>query len=337
MEKISFNEAAYRLNGRPVEEITLFDNGSFSVLTAGEKGKVCHLFDAFGAAFLLRQRHFDCGAVLAGGYFILKDSGTSLYTVYNGILEPVCQGIESVQVFANDWYELQIGAHRWLFNAEHQLMAAEYGQCKVFNVGYCLDKEGDGKVWSLFLPDNRSLGTATGVIKFVGDGNRLQESADGTQFDVVSFDGQTIVEDVALETREFPNGRFVVRFEANHSKRMFTPDGQSLSVRVQDVEMLPDGRFVAFAEPGHRIVGLYDRLGIVTKEEVWRLQTVGNYYLVDAENVTGRLFNDNMDVCGDGYFPVQASGCFSLFEREGSELVMFNRQGKVFASDCLKK
>ncbi|MBO5038719.1 MAG: hypothetical protein J6C85_04620 [Alphaproteobacteria bacterium] len=336
MEKIDLKVATYRYNGRPVEEITLFGNGSFCVLTAGEKGKVCYLFDERGAAFLPAQRYFECGAVLAKGYCLVKESGADEYVLYNKLLEPVCQGIENIQVFANDWYELQTGAHKRLFNAEHQLMAEGYGCCKVFDVGYCLDKDGDGEVWRLYLPNGRFVGTATGVIRFLGDGNRLQERADGSQFDVVSFDGQTIIGDVALDVRQFSNGRFVVSFKADNSEMMFAPDGQRLGVRVCG-ELLPDGRSVSFAEPGHRIVGLYDRRGYRVLAWPWRLQTVGDYYLIDAENVAGRLFNDNMEVCGDGYFPVRAAGCFSLFEREGPELVMFNRQGKVFSSDCLKK
>ena len=334
MEKINLRESAYRYNGQPVEEICLFDNGSFSVETADNHAhKVCYLFDANGKVFLSGQSDLEFGAVLADGYTLVKERVGHKFMLCDASFCPVYAGIEKFQTFPNDWYELQIGAYKRLFNAKHQLMAKGYGQCAVFNAGYYLDEDGDGAVWNVYLPDGEYKGVVENVVSFVGDGNRLVEKERSEACDVVGFNGKLILEDVFSSVYQFPNGRFVLKFAVDGTEKMFSPDGRPMNARTKGVQILPDGRFVVYVEPGHRIIGLYDRNGIVTKNEVWQLQMAGNYYLIEAEHVKGRLFDDNMTACGDGYCLVTALGDFALFEHNGPKLELFNRNGKVFTSE----
>lgn len=335
MVQIDLTQTAYRFKGRPVEEMTLFENGSFSVVTAEEKGKLCYVFNKQGQIFLPGQRFFEQGAVLANGYSLLKENAGEGYTLYNELFEPVCSEIEDVQVFANDWYELECGGNKRLFNADHKLMAEGYGWCQVFNAGYCVDedKDGNGNVVNFYLPNGRFYDAVSNLLAVVGDGCMLLEHPDDCAYDVVRLDKKIIAKNVVSEVCEFANGRFVLKTYEDDCAQMFEANGDVMSVKVKDATFLADGRFIVFEEPGHRIVGLYDQNGIVTKVSVWELQKAGNFYLVSAEQVSGRLFNDKMEVVGDGYCLVSDYKEFALFEHNGPKLELFNRNGCVFSSD----
>ena len=193
---------------------------------------------------------------------------------------------------------------------------------RFFNLGSAVRQGGTS--WQLYSACGYPLCKVFNVIDFVGDGNILVVGDDEVMR-LLSFDAKILVYEAVAGYEKFVNGRFVLTFE-DGTKRMYEPDGRTLSVAVRDSEFLPDGCFVYYE--GNLARGVYRPDGILDRREIYSYEKAGSYYLFNGEFDSGVLYDDDTQEIGKNYTLLKQEGNFCLFEHEGS-YELFNQFGKV--------
>lgn len=335
---MNFNPALMQ-EGAQISAIECFADGGFAMTVTTPNGKHgLWVYDTQGRLGCKAEidnpslANFYRGAYLEGDRCLLltpNDTVNSEISVVGAMLTAqglaYKTGIDDFKIFANGWYWLSILGVKKLFNAEHMLVAENFTDACVFNIGYALKDEQIAKdSWQLFSLTGTLIKTVAHVVDFVGDGNILVADED-SMMRLLSFDGKVLVCKPIACYEKFNNGRFVLNF-TDQTMRMMEADGTSLSVLVQDASFLPDGSMVHF--DGKLIGGVYRSDGILDRREIYSYEKAGNYYLFTGEFDSGLLYNDEGQKLGKDYVLLRQKENFCLFEHD-NVLELFNQFGKI--------
>lgn len=324
---ISFNPRVPFIGATEIEAITGARNGSFSLQIVKDNVKCLLMYDKLGHSLyeVHREEMFNYGVFLGEancliGHASLDDEHKTHVSGKAYLGDVIC--FEDAEVFSNDWFVLRVEGTNKLFNRALRVQAEGFKKALMFRNGYALCY--DDSSWKLFSLKGRFVREVQQVIGFVGDGLVLVKSDNGETW-LESFKGKTLIEKPIISFYNYNENCFVLTTEDGFS-RMYRSDGSRISEETRDAEFFPDGCFVQMLYGGKMVSAIYRPNGILDKRPVYSYEMTENYYLINAENEQGRLFDEEGKELGSDFSLIEDTENFALFEHK-DRLKLFNQFG----------
>ena len=327
-----------------LKRIQCYANGAFSLEVEEIKDNTSKLWLADENANISPKPHFaQKGVMLNQGYYILwgiksENNFADKRKVYNGFLaegtlffpngKVKVKGFEDFKIFPNGWYMLEYKENKCLYTNTHQKVADNFIDClTIGQTDFALRKDslfyrqGD---WELYSRNQKYLGSASNVVSFLGDKLILKETKEYGFYELTNLKNELIASNI-IKYKSFYNQKFSLVF-GNQSSAMYDKDGTRISTYTgKNAEFLPDGTFVSYRQ--NLLDTRYRSSGIMIKGEIYRCETLSNYFLLTKEKTT-ELYNDKGTIVDTDILIANECGNFALFQKEG-RYHLYNQFGKV--------
>jgi hypothetical protein len=230
--------------------------------------------------------------MFSNGSYILQNelhAPNSLGILYSASGKVINSGFNNFQIFENNWYVLTFDNINKLFNNNHQEIAQNFVEAKVFKTDYALRKSQSNQ-WDFYSIEGKQNHTVTDVYIFLGNNHLLKKISKYEDiYQLFDHSNNLVIKEKICSYINYSNKSFVIE-TVNGWKSFFNYKGKEQCRSLYGHNYLPDGTIIEHSTKKiEQQEVVFDAL-YQTKHASYHVVS-GHYYFV-TQNGKTKFFKD---------------------------------------------